>query len=68
MVPSKILRLPSVIDKTGIPRATLYLKISQGAFPTPISLGERSVGWLESEVEEWINQKIEYSRKQKGIK
>ena len=61
MVP-KILRLPAVIDKTGLSRATIYLKISKKTFPLPISLGERSVGWLESEVEAWIQGQIEYSR------
>jgi prophage regulatory protein len=61
MVP-KILRLPAVIDKTGLSRATIYLKISKKTFPLPISLGERSVGWLESEVEAWIQRQIEYSR------
>lgn len=61
MVP-KILRLPAVIDKTGLSRATIYLKISKKTFPSPISLGERSVGWLESEVETWIQHQIECSR------
>ena len=61
MVP-KILRLPAVIDKTGLSRATIYLKISKKAFPSPISLGERSVGWLESEVEAWIQRQIDNSR------
>jgi len=61
MVP-KILRLPAVIDKTGLSRATIYLKISKKTFPSPISLGERSVGWLESEVEAWIQHQIECSR------
>jgi prophage regulatory protein len=61
MVP-KILRLPAVIDKTGLSRATIYLKISKKTFPSPISLGERSVGWLESEVEAWIQRQIDNSR------
>lgn len=62
----KILRLSSVKIKTGLARSTLYLKISQGTFPTPISLSERSVGWLESEVDQWIDQCVKKSRAQKG--
>lgn len=64
----KVLRLPKVVDRTGVPRASIYLKISQGLFPPPISLGERSVGWLESEIDEWINRQIELSRNLKEKK
>ena len=59
---TKILRLPDVTDRTGLSRSTIYLKISDGRFPTPISLGDRAVGWLESEIEQWILDRIEASR------
>lgn len=54
-----ILRLPAVKARTGLSRSTIYLRISDGAFPKPISLGARAVGWVESEVDEWVDQKIE---------
>ncbi len=60
---NKILRRPSVEDRTGIPRSTMYSKIAEGTFPRPISLGDRAVGWLESEIEEWIAKNVEASRK-----
>jgi len=50
-----ILRLPIVISRTGLSRATIYLKISQGKFPQPISLGARAVGWWESEINSWLD-------------
>jgi len=50
-----ILRLPIVISRTGLSRATIYLKISQGQFPQPISLGARAVGWWESEIDSWLD-------------
>lgn len=53
-----ILRLPQVIQKTGRGRASIYADIGKGIFPEPISLGERSVGWLESEVDHWIDTRI----------
>ncbi len=59
---TKILRLPEVKDRTGLSRSTLYLRISEGRFPTPISLGGRAVGWLESEIEKWLEQQIQKSR------
>lgn len=45
-----ILRLPAVKAQSGYPRSTLYLRISQGLWTKPISLGTRAVGWPASEV------------------
>ena len=58
----RILRLPLVRERTGLSRSSIYLRISEGRFPRPISLGERAVGWLESEITEWLNRRIEASR------
>ena len=58
-----ILRLPAVKERTGLSRSTIYLRISTGAFPSPISLGGRAVGWVEAEVNDWLDQQIEASRK-----
>ena len=60
--PRKILRLPIVLDRTGLSRSTVYLRVSEGKFPRPVSLGARAVGWIEAEVEEWIAGQIEDSR------
>jgi prophage regulatory protein len=45
-----ILRLPAIKISTGLSRSTLYLRIAQGVFPRPVSLGGRSVGWPAHEV------------------
>jgi prophage regulatory protein len=51
-----ILRLPTVIARTGLSRSSLYNRISEGTFPRPRSLGgARAVGWLESQVDDWLN-------------
>ena len=57
-----ILRLPSVKSRTGLSRSTIYLRIAEGTFPRPISLGDRAVGWTASSIDEWVNQRIEESR------
>jgi len=57
-----ILRLPTVKARTGLSRSTIYLRISEGRFPKPISLGGRAVGWVEEEINAWLNQQIEHSR------
>jgi prophage regulatory protein len=61
-----ILRLPAVKLRTGLSRSTIYLRIASGIFPTPISLGARSVGWLEPEVDDWLERKIAERGKQKN--
>ena len=58
----RILRLADVKARTGLSRSTIYLNISKGTFPKHISLGERCVGWLESEIDTWITTRIQKSR------
>ncbi len=62
-MPHTILRLPAVKTRTGLSRSTIYLRVSQGAFPAPVSLGGRAVGWLEAEVNAWLTAQVEKSRK-----
>lgn len=57
-----ILRLPTVKARTGLSRSTIYLRISEGRFPKPVSLGGRAVGWVEEEITDWLNQQIANSR------
>ena len=58
----RFLRLPEVLARTGLSRSTIYVRLDQGRFPRPVSLGGRAVGWIEAEVDEWIRQRIEASR------
>jgi prophage regulatory protein len=60
---TQILRMPEVKARTGLSRSTIYLFIAEGRFPKPIHLSERAVGWIESEIDDWISQRIEESRK-----
>lgn len=54
----KIIRLSRVIETTGLARSTIYKLIGEGGFPKPVPLVGRSVGWIESEVHEWIKGRI----------
>ena len=58
----KILRLPAVKSKTGIARSTNYSLIARGDFPQPLQLGARSVGWLESDINQWICSRRDQSQ------
>ncbi len=64
-MPHIILRLPTVIERTGLSRSTLYLLISRTEFPSQVQLGTRSVGWVESEVQAWLEGRITQGRKAK---
>ena len=57
-----ILRLPAVKARTGLSRSSIYLGISEQSFPKPISLGRRSVGWIDSDISDWIQARIDKSR------
>jgi len=52
------LRLPAVKNRTGLSRSTIYLRIADGTFPKPVNLGGRAVGWVESEVDDWVRKRI----------
>jgi len=56
------LRLPEVKKITGLGRSTIYLKISKGTFPASVSLGERAVAWIDTEIHQWIAERITESK------
>lgn len=54
-----ILRLPTVIVRTGLSRSSIYLAVKNGSFPSSIQLGPRAVGWLESDIDAWIKSRVQ---------
>jgi len=54
----RILRKPELIKKIGLSDVTIWRMEKSGNFPKRFSLGGKAVGWLRSEVEIWINQKV----------
>lgn len=57
-----ILRPPEVEARCAINRRTLYYWIERDMFLRPINLGPRTVGWLDRDIEAWINEKAQASR------
>ena len=57
-----LIRLPEVKARVGLSRSEIYRREALGLFPRRVSLGARSVGWSQEEVESWIKQRIEESR------
>ena len=62
----RIIRLKTVLDRTGLTRSTLYRKIAEGTFPRQISISARSVGWRESSIELWITDPAGYEANRTG--
>ena len=61
-MPHTMLRFPTVKARTGLSRSTIYLRISRGTFPAPVSLGGRAVGWIEAEVNASLTARIAQRR------
>lgn len=59
--PASILRLKDLQERIKLSRSGIYAKISAGQFPPPIILGPRAVGWLESDIEQWIKSRLRAS-------
>ena len=52
--PDRIVRLKTVLARTGLSRSTIYRKITQGTFPSQIKISVNGTGWHESEINRWI--------------
>lgn len=59
---TRILRQPDVIARTGLSKSTLYELIRKRQLKAPIKLGARAVGWLESDIDEFLAERIKASR------
>jgi prophage regulatory protein len=56
----RIIRLKTVLDRTGLSRATLYRKIGEGTFPRQVRISVHGAGWYESAVNRWIADPCSY--------
>jgi len=56
--PDRILRIKSVLERTGLSRATMYRKMHSGTFPKNIRISTRCTGWRESAITEWMNNPL----------
>ena len=53
-----ILRLPAVKARTGLSRTAIHIRVINSNFTRPIKIGIRAIGWLESDIDAWINSRI----------
>ncbi|MEL7293406.1 MAG: AlpA family transcriptional regulator [Pseudomonadota bacterium] len=52
--PMRFLKLKEVMEKTALSRSAIYRKMNDGEFPQSVSLGDRAVAWVESEIDDWM--------------
>ncbi|WP_042820825.1 helix-turn-helix transcriptional regulator [Yersinia wautersii] len=62
MSQSSLIRFHEVQKRTGYSKAWLYRLMNQKRFPQSVKIGTRSIAFIESEIDEWINQRIAESR------
>ena len=55
---TRLLRLPDVEAQTGLKKSSLYRLEAQGRFPARVKLSERATAWRESDINEWIAQRM----------
>ncbi|ATF93370.1 helix-turn-helix transcriptional regulator [Cedecea neteri] len=58
----RFIRVPEVLNRVGFSRTTLYERIKDGSFPDRVKIGLRSIAFIESEVDEWIEKTIQNTR------
>ncbi len=58
----RIIRMKEVREITGLGTTAIYDRIKAGTFPQKINLGNRAIGFLESDIQNWISERIEASQ------
>jgi prophage regulatory protein len=56
----RIIRLRTVLDRTGLSRSTVYRKIAEGTFPSQVRISVHGAGWRESAINRWIVDPVSY--------
>ena len=58
--PDRIVRLKTVLARTGLSRSTIYRKIAEGTFPAQLRISTNGTGWHESDIDRWIANPVSW--------
>jgi prophage regulatory protein len=61
--PDRIIRLNTVLARTGLSRSTLYRKIAEGTFPGQLRISIHGAGWRESDIDRWVGDPVGWRSK-----
>lgn len=64
--PDRIIRLKTVLSRTGLSRSTIYRKITEGTFPPQLKISTNSAGWRESDINRWVANPVAWWPEEKG--
>lgn len=63
--PERIIRLKTVLARTGLSRSTLYRKVADGTFPAQLRISFHGAGWRESDIDRWVDDPAGWRLEQK---
>ncbi|RWR04190.1 helix-turn-helix transcriptional regulator [Paenirhodobacter populi] len=58
--PDRIIRMKTVLARTGLSKSTLYRKIAEGTFPPRLKISANGAGWHESEIDRWVADPVRW--------
>lgn len=58
----RVLRMKEVKVRVGLGRSTIYAEMKAGRFPRSMKLSTRTSGWFESDINQWLNDRQNYSQ------
>lgn len=61
---TQLLRLPAVIERTGLSRSTIYRKQAEGSFPRAVRISDHAMAWVSSDIDSWISERVMASREE----
>ena len=65
--PDRIIRLKTVLSRTGLSRSTIYRKIAEGTFPAQLKISTNGTGWHESDINRWIADPVSWRPKMRQV-
>ena len=64
--PDRIVRLKTVLARTGLSRSTIYRKIAEGTFPAQLQISANGAGWHELDINRWIADPVSWRPKDRS--
>ncbi|MBC7285361.1 AlpA family phage regulatory protein [Hoeflea sp.] len=58
--PDRIVRMNTVLSRTGLSRSTIYRKIAEGTFPAQLKISVNGAGWRESDINRWVADPVRW--------
>ena len=58
LAPDRIVRMKTVLARTGLSKSTIYRKIAEGTFPPRIRISINGAGWKESDINRWVENPV----------